>query len=355
MSTIHIDSYSLLQKIYPLSLLAQLTSRKATGKLCIYTYTESWSIYLEGGKLIYASYSEELFERLEYYLQKLNPNIPQFHSSEWLEAGFTFNSTGENRSLAPTDYAVICYLVDRDYINTTEAAILIDKLAKEALECFLTLKEGKYEFSQESSLDVLPKFCRLEMRLLVEHCQKKLKSKQNVQSANIINSSPPVLSNTIPALTQEQIDPQLSQHGLENPDYEQHPTVSQSVEQHIYTIACIDDSPTVLRSIKHFLDKNVFSVIAINDPVKALMQILRSQPDLILLDVEMPNLDGYELCSLLRRHSRFKHTPIIMVTGRKGFLDKAKAKMVRSSGYLTKPFTQADLLKIIFKNLAVDK
>jgi twitching motility two-component system response regulator PilG len=61
----------------------------------------------------------------------------------------------------------------------------------------------------------------------------------------------------------------------------------------------------------------------------------------------MPNLDGYELCSLLRRHSAFKNTPIIMVTGRTGFLDKAKAKIVRSSGYLTKPFTRSDLLRTI--------
>jgi twitching motility two-component system response regulator PilG len=81
------------------------------------------------------------------------------------------------------------------------------------------------------------------------------------------------------------------------------------------------------------------------------MQILRSKPDLILLDVEMPNLDGYELCSLLRRHSSFKNTPIIMVTGRTGFIDKAKAKLVRSSGYLTKPFTRSDLLKLVFKHI----
>jgi twitching motility two-component system response regulator PilG len=103
--------------------------------------------------------------------------------------------------------------------------------------------------------------------------------------------------------------------------------------------------------VKHFLDESTFSVVMINDPVKALMQILRSKPDIILLDVEMPNLDGYELCSLLRRHSAFKNIPIIMVTGRTGFIDRAKAKMVRASGYLTKPFSQSDLLKMVFKHI----
>lgn len=128
-------------------------------------------------------------------------------------------------------------------------------------------------------------------------------------------------------------------------------TTQLPVGKNTYTIACIDDSQTVLNSIKHFLDENTFSVVMINDPVKALMQILRSKPDLILLDVEMPSLDGYELCSLLRKHSAFKNIPIIMVTGRTGFIDRAKAKMVRSSGYLTKPFTQSELLKMVFKYL----
>ena len=90
----------------------------------------------------------------------------------------------------------------------------------------------------------------------------------------------------------------------------------------------------------------------VNDPVRALMQVVRSKPDLVLLDVEMPNLDGYELCSLLRRHPTFRSTPIIMVTGNTGFINRAKAKLVGASGYLTKPFTQSELLKIVFKHLS---
>lgn len=82
------------------------------------------------------------------------------------------------------------------------------------------------------------------------------------------------------------------------------------------------------------------------------MQVVRIKPDLILLDVEMPNLDGYELCSLLRKHPLFKTVPIIMVTGHTGFLDRAKAKLVKSSGYLTKPFNQSELLKMVFKHLS---
>ena len=118
-----------------------------------------------------------------------------------------------------------------------------------------------------------------------------------------------------------------------------------------YTIACIDDSPTVLNAIQEFLNDKSLNVVPISDPVKALMQVMRCRPDLILLDVTMPNLDGYELCSLLRRHPSFKNTPIVMVTGNTGFIDRAKAKLVRSSGYLTKPFSQSELLKMVFMHL----
>ncbi|MGH8001070.1 MAG: response regulator, partial [Brasilonema sp.] len=63
-------------------------------------------------------------------------------------------------------------------------------------------------------------------------------------------------------------------------------------------------------------------------------------------------MDGYELCRIVRNNSIFKKTPIIMVTGNKGLVDKVKARLVGASGYLTKPFTRADLLKIVFTHLA---
>lgn len=118
-----------------------------------------------------------------------------------------------------------------------------------------------------------------------------------------------------------------------------------------YTIVCIDDSRAVVNAMKMYLDDNIFSVIGINDPLKALMQVIRLKPDLILLDITMPTLDGYELCSLLRKHSSLKETPIIMVTGKKGIINRVKAKMVKASDYITKPFGKKDLLKVIFKYL----
>lgn len=91
--------------------------------------------------------------------------------------------------------------------------------------------------------------------------------------------------------------------------------------------------------------------MTINDPVKAVLSIIRHKPDLILLDLNMLGIDGYELCRIIRNNSIFQNTPIIFVTGNKGIVDKVKAKLVGASGYLTKPFTRAELLKIVFMHL----
>ncbi|AFY41954.1 response regulator [Nostoc sp. PCC 7107] len=119
-----------------------------------------------------------------------------------------------------------------------------------------------------------------------------------------------------------------------------------------YKIISVDDSPTILKEISRFLESENFSVVTIDDPLKAVMSIIRHKPDLILLDLNMAGIDGYELCKIIRNNSFFKHTPIIFVTGNKGLVDKVKARLVGASGYLTKPFTRAELLKLVFMHLA---
>lgn len=119
-----------------------------------------------------------------------------------------------------------------------------------------------------------------------------------------------------------------------------------------YQIACIDDSPIMLEEIQRFLGQDEqFRVMAIDDPIKAPSLIFRLKPDLILMDITMPNVNGYKLCSLFRNSSALEKVPIIMVTGNKGLIDKARAKMVGATDYLTKPFNQEELLALILKYL----
>lgn len=125
-----------------------------------------------------------------------------------------------------------------------------------------------------------------------------------------------------------------------------------TTEQRCWKIACIDDSPAVLREIQRFLQQEIFEITLIDDSQKALMKIISLKPDLILLDAGMPGLDGYQVCTMIRKSSVLRHIPVIMVTGNKGLLDRARAKLAGTTDYLTKPFSQKDLLQIVLRYLS---
>ena len=118
-----------------------------------------------------------------------------------------------------------------------------------------------------------------------------------------------------------------------------------------WKIVCIDDSPTILGEIKRFLNQDKFELTAIDDPVLAVSKIFTIKPDLILLDITMPRINGYKLCGLLRSSGKCDHVPIIMVTGNTGLIDKARAKIAGATDYFTKPFTKEGLNKIVAKHL----
>lgn len=122
-----------------------------------------------------------------------------------------------------------------------------------------------------------------------------------------------------------------------------------------WKIVCIDDSPTILNEMQRFLDQDKFQLTTIDDPVQAVSTIFRVNPDLILLDITMPKINGYRLCSLLRSSGSCDKTPIIMVTGNTGLIDKARAKIAGATDYFTKPFTQKGLRSIVEKYLLLSQ
>ena len=128
-------------------------------------------------------------------------------------------------------------------------------------------------------------------------------------------------------------------------------TISGSADSQKSKLVCIDDSPTILKEIQRFLDREKFEITAINDPVQAVSIIFRIKPDLILLDITMPKINGYKLCSLLRSSDYCNNTPIIMVTGNTGLIDKARARLAGATDYFTKPFTKQELTQIVNKYL----
>ncbi len=343
-------SYTTSHKLHPLSLLAQLISRQVSGCLKLTAQASEWRLLFNRGQLNFATSSADTFDRLDRQLQGLSQPVPNAMRDQ---ARLLFEQTDEVDEVVSRDYRALCWLVEQEALTVEQAGGLIGSIAIEVIEPFLSIREGSYELVPAARTEGIPTFCNLDLRPIVELCQRN--SKQRAAGGQVASR----LSNSTMAASAygTQVSGQGQMSGQVNGAERvgMRPNAQTSRGQTTYTVACIDDSPTVLNAIQKFLEDQSLSVVAINDPVKALMQIVRSKPDLILLDITMPNLDGYELCALLRRHPRYKRTPIVMVTGNTGLVDRARAKLVRASGYLTKPFTQSDLLKMVFKHLPAQK
>ena len=79
-----------------------------------------------------------------------------------------------------------------------------------------------------------------------------------------------------------------------------------------------------------------YRFVGINDPLRAFSILMALKPDLIFLDLMMPNINGYELCNKLRQISIFQNTPIVILTGNDGMVDRVKTKLVGATDFLSK-------------------
>ncbi|MBD2292518.1 response regulator [Anabaena sphaerica FACHB-251] len=446
-------------KLSPESLLRQLSNSSDTTCLQVFNNSVLWSIYLDQGKIVYATHSVEPFDRLERHMRRLSQQIPLLTNEIRVQLRMTFEpdwqtQLSERRDHHPSqapEYQAIHWLVTQKHLFSDQAALLIQELVKEVIESFLLISEGTYELT--TPVNSLPKICKLDVENIMERCRKRLQNwqsfapqisspyqrpyllinskfydkqlpelQQNITTwmkgfslrhlAVIMNLDEVELARTLyPHILQGSIIlhepdppfdklpktfedvllaprystiringksfqveasptttlgknpvPQVSALPKENLEQSTIPNNIQADGENVntatitakkpYKIISVDDSPTVLKEISRCLEDENVAVVTINDPVKAVMSIIRHKPDLILLDLNMAGIDGYELCRIIRNNSMFKEIPIIFVTGSKGIVDKVRARMVGASGYLTKPFTRAELLKMIFMHLA---
>jgi len=109
----------------------------------------------------------------------------------------------------------------------------------------------------------------------------------------------------------------------------------------------VDDSITVRRVTQRLLERNGMRVLTARDGMDAVALLQDNVPDVILLDIEMPRMDGYEVASHVRNDERLKNVPIIMITSRVGEKHRARAIELGVDDYLGKPYQEAQLLDAI--------
>ena len=112
-------------------------------------------------------------------------------------------------------------------------------------------------------------------------------------------------------------------------------------------VMVVDDSLTIRAVVGRMLERAGLRVVAVANGMEALTRLDEQTPDLVLLDVSMPVIDGYQLCRTIKNHPRTRRVPVVMLSGNDGFFDKVKGKMAGAESYLTKPFEPAGLMRAI--------
>lgn len=118
-------------------------------------------------------------------------------------------------------------------------------------------------------------------------------------------------------------------------------------------IMIVDDSVTVRKVTSRLLERQGYDVVTAKDGVDAMEQLETVKPDLMLLDIEMPRMDGFEVTNLVRHHELHRDLPIIMITSRTGEKHRERALSLGVSQYMGKPFQEEALLENIETLLAV--
>ncbi|MDX2464137.1 MAG: Hpt domain-containing protein [Porticoccus sp.] len=114
-------------------------------------------------------------------------------------------------------------------------------------------------------------------------------------------------------------------------------------------VMVVDDSVTVRKVACRFLEREGFQVVTARDGIEAMKLLQESQPDIMLLDIEMPRMDGFEVARRVKANEELKHIPIIMITSRTGDKHRERAMNLGVEGYLGKPYQEEALLEAMSK------
>jgi chemosensory pili system protein ChpA (sensor histidine kinase/response regulator) len=118
-------------------------------------------------------------------------------------------------------------------------------------------------------------------------------------------------------------------------------------QSHVRTVMIVDDSVTVRKVTSRLMERQGWDVVLAKDGLDAVTQLQDIYPDIVLLDIEMPKMDGFEVLRRVRADERLKSLPIIMITSRTGEKHQQQALELGVNQFLGKPFQEASLLATI--------
>lgn len=119
-------------------------------------------------------------------------------------------------------------------------------------------------------------------------------------------------------------------------------------------VLVVDDEPNIVLSLEYLMEEAGYEVRTVSDGEAALKAVKEKVPDLILLDVMMPKLDGYEVCQRIRANPAWKDVGIIILTAKGREVDQEKGLAFGADDYVTKPFSTREVVRKVKKILGED-
>ena len=172
-----------------------------------------------------------------------------------------------------------------------------------------------------------------------------------------VSSVPGILGGTIAADGQVMLILDMGpliRKGLERAALPAEPEIAKKQEVRQPLVMVVDDSITMRKVNSRVLENHSLEVITAQDGIDAIEKLHDRVPDLMLLDIEMPRMDGYELLQHVRADARLRHVPIVMITSRAGQKHRKKARDAGANDYLTKPYQEPELVEKVSELLDME-
>lgn len=117
------------------------------------------------------------------------------------------------------------------------------------------------------------------------------------------------------------------------------------------TVLIVDDEPNIVVPLEFLMEQNGYSVLAAGSGEEALEVISKHTPDLVLLDIMLPGIDGYEVCEIIRLEPKWRDMKIIFLTAKGRDVDMAKGMVLGADAYIIKPFSNVEIIENVAKLL----
>jgi len=361
--------------------LASLTQQRATGELTLLGGSQQWKFYFFHGRLLYGTGS---YHRSRRWYRAVRQHCPNF-------------TTPPIPAEEPWEYHLLSQCVSQNRLSPKQAQAVTTTTLEEVLFSWISnpamvsqWSEQRFSFGDNTALSLLLSGSQLDK--VLQHALQTWRDWRSLDLGTLSPSSSPILRQPM-QLNQADAPPLPANLGpLLNgrhtlwdiasyvrrpvptvtrfllPWFQQgaialeeiadlslpvakKPRIPIPPPSDKPLIACIDDSPTVGKVLASILEPAGYRVITIQEPLLGMATLVKSKPDLILLDLVMPDTSGYNLCNFLRKTPAFCNTPIIILTSQDGLLDRTRAHISGASDFLTKPSSPQVILTMVQTHL----